>query len=127
MRYLKIKYFSKWARKEGISDALLKKAIIEFQQGLYEASLGHHLFKKRMLIHNRGKRSGARTILFYQQGEKIIFCFGFAKNAKESLDDRDKKGLHKLSTDLVNIKDKELDRLIQLGEFIEILNMEEER
>jgi len=78
--YLKTRYFSRWARKEGIADSSLREAIGEFENGLCEANLGNHLFKKRLTLPGRGKSSGARTILFYQKGEKLIFCFGFSKN-----------------------------------------------
>ena len=97
MRYLKTKFFARWARKAGVSDGLLREAIREFEQGLYDADLGHYLFKKRIPLRGRGKRGGARTILFYQEGEKLVFCFGFAKNAKDDLDDADKRFLRKLS------------------------------
>lgn len=35
MLYLKNKYFTKWARKEGVSDEMLKEAIEEFQRNLF--------------------------------------------------------------------------------------------
>lgn len=127
MRYLKTKHFARWARKANVSDNLLREAIYEFERGLYEANLGHHLFKKRISLHGRGKSGGARTILFYQQEEKIVFCFGFAKNVKENLDDSEKKVLYRLSKDLLGFKPIDLDKLIQSGVLIEIAKMEEEK
>ena len=127
MRYLKTKYFARWARKADVSDKLLKEAIHEFEQRLYEVSLGHHLFKKRISLHGRGKSGGARTILFYQQEEKIVFCFGFAKNVKDNLDEDEKKILYRLSKDLLEFRPTDLDKLIQSGMLIEIAKMEEEK
>ena len=72
MLYLKNKYFSRWARKQGISDSMLIEAIEEFERGLFEASLGNRLFKKRIALSGRGKSGGARALLFYQQGRKLI-------------------------------------------------------
>lgn len=127
MRYLKTKHFARWAEKANVLDSLLRKAIREFEQGLYEADLGHHLFKKRIALHGRGKSSGARTILFYQQEEKIVFCFGFAKNVKENLDETEKKIFYRLSKDLLEFKSTDLDKLVQSGVFIEIAKKEEEK
>ena len=53
MYYLKNKYFARWARKNGISDHELCEAIKEFEEGLFEADLGNHLFKKRIAVSGR--------------------------------------------------------------------------
>ena len=120
MRYLKIKHFTRWARKENVSDNLLKETIREFEQGLYEANLGHHLFKKRISLHGRGKSGGARTILFYQEGKKLAFLFGFAKNVKDDLSDDDKKLLKKLSDTFLLFSQEDINKNIKAGELIEI-------
>ena len=125
MRYLKTKHFARWARKADVSDGLLKEAIREFEQGLYEADLGHHLFKKRIALHSRGKSGGGRTILFYQEEEKIVFCFGFAKNVKENLEETDKKALYRLSKDLLGFRSVDIDKLVQSGALIEIAKIGE--
>lgn len=80
MFYLKTKYFAKWAARQGITDQTLRLA----EQNLFEADLGHHLFKKRIALQGRGKSGGARTILFYQHDQKLIFCFGFNKNQQDN-------------------------------------------
>ena len=120
MRYLKTKHFARWARKADVSDSLLKEAIHEFERGLYEANLGHHLFKKRISLHGRGKSGGARTMLFYQEGKKLIFIFGFAKNTKDDLSDDDKKLLRKFSESFLFFSTKDIDKNIKTGELIEI-------
>ena len=120
MRYLKTKVFARWARKADVSDGLLKEAIREFERGLYDADLGHYLFKKRIPLHGRGKRGGARTILFYQEGEKLVFCFGFAKNVQDELDDDDKRVLRKLSDTILLFSKDDINKNIKVGELIEI-------
>jgi len=120
LKYLKTKYFRRWAKKEGISDVILSNCIQEFEQGLFEADLGHHLFKKRVPLSGRGKRSGARTIFFYQENKKLIFCFGFAKNVKDNLANDDKVVLHKLSENFLKLSSKDIDHLIKAGKMFEI-------
>ena len=46
MRIFKYKTFEKWARKQGISNAGLKKTINEIQNGLIDAKLGGGVYKK---------------------------------------------------------------------------------
>lgn len=75
MLYLKTKYFTRRAGKEGIADSALCEAIGEFENGLCEANLGNHLFKKRIALAGKGKSGGARTILFYQKGQEINLLF----------------------------------------------------
>ncbi|OGX08821.1 MAG: hypothetical protein A2Z88_09410 [Omnitrophica WOR_2 bacterium GWA2_47_8] len=127
MLYLKTRYFARWARKEGVPDSSLREAIREFKSGLFEANLGNHLFKKRIALPGRGKSGGARTILFYQQEEKLVFCFGFAKNVQEDLYESDKKVLDRLVKDLLGFHSADLDKYIQLGALIKITETEGEK
>jgi hypothetical protein len=81
----KTRIFQRWAVKENISDKILNKAIEEFVEGLYEAKLGKGLYKKRIPHKGKGKRGGARSILFYLTGKVLIFCIGYPKNVQEDL------------------------------------------
>ena len=120
MLYLKTKYFARWGRKEGVTDSALCGAIREFENGLYDADLGNHLFKKRIALPGRGKSSGARTILFYQREKKLIFCFGYRKNQQEDLSSDEERMVNKLSDVYQNSSDESVIKDIQYQEFIEI-------
>ena len=61
--------FIRWMRKADVSDDVLFLAVTEMQGGLIDADLGRHVFKKRVAVHGRGKRSGARTIEFQKWGQ----------------------------------------------------------
>jgi len=43
-------HFNKWARKIGLNDLLLKKAVLEIQSGLIDANLGGGVVKKRIAL-----------------------------------------------------------------------------
>lgn len=125
MYYLKNKYFTRWAKEEGITDNLLWLAIHEFENGLFEANLGNHLYKKRIALTGKGKSSGTRTILFYQTGKKLLFCYGFKKNQQHNLSSLEFKALNKLSDEyqiiteeavLNNIKNKTFFEISRTGE-----------
>ncbi len=48
MYFLKNKHFTRWAKSQGITNKTLNKVIDEFKNGLFEANLGNHLYKKRI-------------------------------------------------------------------------------
>ena len=124
MYYLKNKYFTRWARKLGITDKILWEAINEFENDLFEADLGNHLFKKRIALVGRGKSSGTRTILFYQKDKKLIFCFGFEKNQQDNLSHLQFNILNELSDNYQNLPEEEVIKMIKNNRFFEISRME---
>ena len=118
---MKNRYFARWARKNGIPDEVLIEVITEFENGLFEANLGNHLYKKRVALAGKGKSGGARTILFYQQSRKLIFCFGFEKNNQGNLIDSEVKLLKQLSDMYQDTTEEELISDIKYGDLIKIL------
>jgi hypothetical protein len=120
MYYLKSKYFHRWARKQGIADKVLWEVVSEFENGLFEANLGNHLYKKRVALAGKGKSGGVRTILFYQQGRKLIFCFGFEKSQQENLRPIEVKFLNKMSDSLQGLSDEKILKNIKTNELVEI-------
>jgi hypothetical protein len=121
---LKTKYFSRWAREEGVTDNSLREAIREFESGLFEGNLGNHLYKKRIALAGKGKSGGTRTILFYQIGKKLIFCFGFKKNQQHDLSSLQIKALNKLSNWLQSTTEEIIIKDIKCKEFFEISRTE---
>ena len=85
MRVFKVKLFVRFQRKEGMRDAVLRKAVQEAEVGLIEADLGHGLIKQRVARPGGGKRGGYRTVIAYQRRDRAVFLYGFAKNAKADL------------------------------------------
>lgn len=124
MHYLKNKYFYRWAKKQGITDKVLSVVIEEFESGLYEANLGNHLYKKRIALAGRGKSGGARTILFYQQGKKLIFCHGFEKNDQSNLSSFEVKFFNKLSDSYQHLPEEEVIKMIRNDRFFTISKTE---
>lgn len=125
MYYLKNKYFTRWAKKQGITDKILFDAIDEFEGGLFEANLGNHLYKKRIALAGRGKSGGVRTIIFYQKAKKLIFCFGFEKNNQSNLANEEEKLLKQLSDMYQETTDEELIGDIKYGDLIKISRTED--
>ena len=78
--------------KAGITDADLCKAATEVKRGEFEADLGGGVIKKRLRL-AAGKSKGARSVVFFKQGDRLFFYDGWPKNTtkkgtKEIEDDR---------------------------------------
>ncbi len=48
MRIFKSRTFEKWAKKQGLTDEDLKKAVLEIENGLIDANLGGNVYKKHI-------------------------------------------------------------------------------
>ncbi|WP_347252374.1 type II toxin-antitoxin system RelE/ParE family toxin [Legionella sp.] len=112
--------FHKWAEQQGITDEVLDEAIKEMNQGSFEANLGGNVYKKRISLGNKGKSAGARTILAFKINDKAFFIYGFAKNKRDNIDERELKALKKLAKTYLNLTDDELTFAVSRGELIKI-------
>lgn len=89
MKIFKHRHFQRWAKSEKITDETLKKSINEIEKGLHDGNLGAGLYKKRVAMMGRGKRGSYRTLLEFKQGERSFFVYGFAKNVRANIDDKE--------------------------------------
>ena len=122
MRIFKNKAFSKWASKENLDDKSLRLSVDEIDNGLIDADLGGHVFKKRIAVAGRGKSGGVRTLLVYKAGTTAYFVYGFAKNARANIKDNELKGLKTYAAILLNYGDKELKQAVKIGALIEVID-----
>lgn len=122
MQVFKNKAFSKWAAKQGLSDGALLAALSEMDRGLVDADLGGHVFKKRVPVGGRGKSGGVRTLLAYRLGDKAFFVYGFAKNARANISDKELKVLKLYADTLLNYSKAELNKAVKSGALIEVVN-----
>lgn len=126
MRILKTRIFDRWANNEGLTDQILAEAVGEMEQGLIEATLGGHVYKKRVALPGHGKRGGSRILLAYQNKDKAFFIFGFSKNERTNINAKELKSLKLLADELLNYSNKKLERAIKVNELIEIMVQEHE-
>ncbi|WP_367360199.1 type II toxin-antitoxin system RelE/ParE family toxin [Syntrophus buswellii] len=85
MRIFKTKWFTRFARKEDLSDKKLADAVQELENGLHDGDLGENLTKKRLARAGEGKRGGYRTIVVYRAKNRAVFVYGFPKSTKANL------------------------------------------
>ncbi len=122
MKVFKYRLFEKWATKQGISDDDLRKAILEIENGLCDASLGGNVYKKRISRLGQGKRSAYRTILLMKQGDKVIFAHGFAKGEKDNITKNELESFKIMAEAFLNLTDAQINTLINNKNLIEISN-----
>ncbi len=119
MKIYKTKWFHRWAAKEGLNAAVLRAAIVEMEQGLADA-LGGYLYKKRIAIPGRGKRGGARTLVAFRRGSSAFFIYGYPKNERANVTDREIGALRLLAKELLRYSEQQLATAIQAGELFEM-------
>ena len=124
-RVLKTRTFARWARKAGLPDVTLCEAVTEMAAGLVDADLGGNVYKKRVAVPGRGKRSGGRVLIGTNLGDRWFFLFGFAKNERATIDDRELAALQKVAAALLLLGAQLLERALEAGELTEICHEEE--
>lgn len=120
MLIFKTKWFHKWAIKEGISDRILERSITEMNQGLIDANLGGHVYKKRIGLHRRGKSGSIRTILAFKEGEHAFFIYGFAKNELGNINEHELKALKTYARELLGYSNVALEKAINTRILIKV-------
>lgn len=120
MRIFKTRLFAKWARKEKLSDSLLRQAVREMKLGLIDGDLGGHVYKKRIALKGHGKRGGMRSIIAYRTSDKAFFIFGYAKNEKEDMTTEEKKIAKAFASELLAYSTEQLNKLVKGSKLIEV-------
>tara|TARA_B100000459_G_C8494059_1_gene164362 strand:- start:247 stop:621 length:375 start_codon:yes stop_codon:yes gene_type:complete len=120
VRIFKTKFFAKWAKKEKLKDFTLVKAVHEMDLGLVDADLGSNVYKKRISLNSSGKRGGARSIIAYRRLDKAFFIFGYSKNERSNISDKQKQVLKLLSQDLFSYSAGKIEGLLEAKELIEV-------
>ena len=120
MRVFKTRWFHRWAKKEKVLDANLLEAVNEMEQGLIDADLGGHVFKKRVAIQGAGKSGGARVLLAYQINEKVFFVYAFSKNKRANISKKELIALQAVANTFLSHDDDMLLHLTNIEEIIEV-------
>jgi hypothetical protein len=112
--------FSRWLRKSPLSERDLCDAIKEMTAGLVDADLGGHVFKKRVAVPGRGKRGGSRLMIGTNLDDRWFFLFGFEKNERANINDRELVALQKLASELLKLDVGALGRQLDARNLTEI-------
>ncbi|MFI5305603.1 MAG: type II toxin-antitoxin system RelE/ParE family toxin [Nitrospiria bacterium] len=122
-RVFKTRSFNRWARKIGLPDPTLCKAVDEMEQGLLDADLGGCVVKKRVPLPGRGKSGSTRTLVATNKGTRWFFMYGFEKNERANISDSELEALKKIAADLLKRSSLELDSLLRSEALQEICHV----
>ena len=120
MRIFKTKWFIRFARKQGIKDSKLIKAIEEIEEGLNDGDLGGGLMKKRVARTGEGKSGSYRTIVVYRSKIRSVFVYAFPKNEKANLSPEELEAYKELAGLFLSYKDEEIAKALREGELKEV-------
>lgn len=121
-RVFKTRQFAQFTTKAGLDDAALCAAVKEMEQGLIDADLGGGVVKKRIALRGQGKSGSSRTIVAHRKKTHWFFVYGFEKNARANITDREKAALQKLAADMFGYCEADLDRLVAGRNLLEVCN-----
>lgn len=120
MRIFKTPGFAKWAKKENVTDKVIKKAVGEMQKGLIYAELGDGLCKQPIARPGQGKRGGHRTLIAFKKDDRSVFVFGFSKSDCENINEQDEKKYRDLAQFYLNLTNEQLNKMIGEKRLIEV-------
>ena len=119
-RIFKNKWFSRFARKEGIVDADLCAAISNVEKGLIEADLGGGVVKQRIARAQEGKSGGYRSIILFRSGDNAFFVYGFAKSKRDNITKDELTGFRVLADEMLGYDEAGLTRYLKIGAIVEV-------
>ncbi len=120
VRIYKNGWFAKFARKERIADDMLCDAVRRAEQGLVDADLGSGLIKQRVARQGEGKSGSFRTLVFFRQGDRAVFAFGFAKNDKANLNVQELAAFRKAAKIVLALDQAEIDIEVKARRLMEV-------
>lgn len=117
-RAFKTAWFSRAAKKAHIDDAELCAAIKQVMKGQAD-DLGGGVFKKRL------NGNMHRSIILAKGKRYWVYEYLFAKKDRENIEDNELLTFRSLAKSYAGLTGKQLEQLIQDGDFVEICHDDE--
>jgi hypothetical protein len=126
VRIFKTKALARFTKREAIGDDSLVAAIETARRGLIDADLGGGLIKQRVARPGQGKRGGFRMLIGFRS-DRAIFLFGFAKNERDNIDDKQLTTLREIVASWFAADDKKIAQALKDGLLIEVKHGQEDK
>jgi hypothetical protein len=120
MRIFATRAFSRLDVTRELGDADLIAAVAEMNDGLWDVNLGGQVYKKRVALAGRGKSGGARTLVAFKNDDRAFFMYGFSKNQRSNITNKEKNALKLMARELLGYSDNQLRQALKHGALIEI-------
>jgi hypothetical protein len=124
MRIFKTKALARFTKREAIGDQSLAAAIEAARRGLIDADLGGGLIKQRVARPGQGKRGGFRMLIGFSSN-RAVFLFGFAKNERDNIDDKQLMTLREIVALWLAADDRKIAQALKDGILIEVKHGQE--
>ena len=118
MLIYKLKKFVKWQDDYNVEDCDLLRVIEEINTTPKNGCIGKFLYKKRIGNESSGKSGGHRVIVAAKINNSYFFMYGFQKNEKETLDNREEKIFKALAKDYMSYSIAQINIAIKNGELV---------
>jgi len=92
------------------------------ERGLIHAALGGHLFKQRVSLPGRGKSGGTRTLIATQFAGVLYFLFGFEKNERANMTDKELRLYQQLASELLALSPDKIAKALAAHHLLELKN-----
>lgn len=125
MRVFVTKVFARFVRSERIDDARLCEAVARAEAGSIDANLGGSIIKQRVARQGGGRSGGYRTVIAYQTSRRSVFLYGFAKNERDNINDRELADLKKLANHYLSYNNAHIATALASAELREVICNEE--
>ena len=120
MRIFKSRWFQRFARKEGIADAVLREAVARAEKGQIDADLGGGVIKQRIARPGQGRSKGYRTIILFRRGAKAFFVYGFSKSQRANINDDEREQFKEAAKLVLALTETQLTMSLKRGDFVEV-------
>lgn len=127
MRIFKTRWFTRFAKAEGIVDGRLWEAIARAERGLIDANLGGGVIKQRVARPRQGRSGGYRVLIAYRIGNRAVFLYGFSKRERDNINSKEVLSLREIAAVWLAADAKRIAHALNEGVLQEVVYDEEEK
>lgn len=124
MSLYKTRPFSRLARKYGLSDEALKKAVAEMRRGIIHANLGGNVYKQRVALAGCGKSGASRVIIAANLQDRWIFIHCFLKKDQANISRDEEAAFKDFARIYLGLTENVIQDAVDRG-VLEVLNEDE--
>jgi len=120
VRIFKTRWLARYARRENITDASLAGAVLRAKRGLVDADLGGNVIKQRVARIGQGRSGGYRLLIAFRAAHRAVFLFGFAKNERDNIDDKELTTLKEIAAAWLAADAVKIEQAVAEGLLVEV-------
>jgi hypothetical protein len=120
VRVFKNTWFTRFARKENISDEELRKIVKRLEAGQPDVDYGGDVYKMRVARPGEGKSGGYRVIVFFRSEDKTFCHYAYPKSHQGNISEKELKILKRQAKKHFAQSDEQIRRQLINGTLLEI-------